>query len=550
MLCGVACLEMICEYYNKKYSASYLSTICRPTTEGVSMLSIRNTAYVLGFDCECGKINLDGIKNISAPCILHWNQNHFVVLYKVKKGTTFYIADPAKGLVKYNLEEFKKHWISMQLDGEEKGIAMFLEPTPAFYEKQINEQPTEERSFKFLFGYIKKYRKYFGQIALGLLVGSLLQLILPFLTQSIVDVGIKNQNIDFIWLILLGQLMLTISRTAIDFIRRWLLLHISLRINISLVSDFFIKLLKLPMSFFDTKLMGDLMQRMSDHSRVNTFLTQQTLSIVFSLFTFVVFSIVLLSYNWLVFTIFMLGSLLYGGWLALFLRHRKVLDYELFEQQAINNNKTYEFITSIQEIKLQDCEERRRWEWEDTQVDLFGVQMKSLKLQQTQEAGSIFINELKNIVITVVAATAVIHGQLTLGMMLAVQYIIGQLNSPVEQLMSFFYSVQDVKISLERINEIHRMDDENGKQGLETAAKEESKGIELENVNFKYDPHALKTIIDDVSLTIPKGKVTAIVGASGSGKTTLIKLMLGYYPVLGGQINIGGTDVNTLNKKW
>ena len=292
------------------------------------------------------------------------------------------------------------------------------------------------------------------------------------------------------------------------------------------------------------------MQRMGDHNRVNSFLTQQTLSIVFSLFTFVVFSIVLLSYNWLVFAIFMLGSLLYGGWLALFLRRRKVLDYELFEQQAINNNKTYEFITSMQEIKLQDCEQRRRWEWEDVQADLFNVQMKSLKLQQTQEAGSIFINELKNIVITVVAATAVIHGQLTLGMMLAVQYIIGQLNSPVEQLMSFFYSVQDVKISLERINEIHRMDDENGKQGLETAVTDETKGIDMENINFKYDPHALKTIIDDVSLTIPKGKVTAIVGASGSGKTTLIKLMLGYYPVLGGQITISGTDVNTLNKKW
>ena len=362
-------------------------------------------------------------------------------------------------------------------------------------------------------------------------MGSLLQLILPFLTQSIVDVGIKNQNIGFIWLILLGQLMLTVSRTAIDFIRRWLLLHISLRINISLVSDFFIKLLKLPMSFFDTKLIGDLMQRMGDHSRVNTFLTQQTLSIVFSLFTFVVFSIVLLSYNWLVFAIFMLGSLLYSGWLALFLRRRKVLDYELFEQQAINNNKTYEFITSMQEIKLQDCEQRRRWEWEDVQADLFGVQMKSLKLQQTQEAGSIFINELKNIVITVVAATAVIHGQLTLGMMLAVQYIIGQLNSPVEQLMSFFYSVQDVKISLERINEIHCMDDENGKQGLETSVKEEDKGIDLENVNFKYDLHALKTIIDDVSLTIPKGKETAIVVASGSATHTLNKLMKGYNPI-------------------
>ena len=551
MECGISCLQCICAFWGKEVSVNQLSKKCVMTTEGVSFLSIVETSKSIGLKTHSTRLNADDLtSSMRSPCILHWNQNHFVVLYKVKNGKTFYIADPGKGLIKYNLEEFKKHWISTQSDGEEKGIAMFLEPTPAFYEKQTDEQPTEERSFKFLFGYIKQYRKYFGQIVLGLLVGSLLQLILPFLTQSIVDVGIKNQNIGFIWLILLGQLMLTVSRTAIDFIRRWLLLHISLRINISLVSDFFIKLLKLPMSFFDTKLMGDLMQRMGDHSRVNTFLTQQTLSIVFSLFTFVVFSIVLLSYNWLIFTIFMLGSLLYGGWLALFLRRRKVLDYELFEQQAINNNKTYEFITSMQEIKLQDCEQRRRWEWEDVQADLFGVQMKSLKLQQTQEAGSIFINELKNIVITVVAATAVIHGQLTLGMMLAVQYIIGQLNSPVEQLMSFFYSVQDVKISLERINEIHRMDDENGKQGLETAVKEENEGIDLENVNFKYDPHALKTIIDDVSLTIPKGKVTAIVGASGSGKTTLIKLMLGYYPVLGGQINIGGTDVNTLNKKW
>ena len=549
MQCGIACMAMVCKYYGRKCSFETLSNTCTITNEGVSMQALKQLAEALGFDVLCGKASLYQIKDINYPCLLHWNQNHFVVLYKVKKNG-FYIADPAKGHVKYDLEVFKKHWVSTQSDGEEKGIVMFLEPTPAFYEKQMEEQPTEERSFRFLFGYIKQYRKYFGQIVLGLLVGSLLQLILPFLTQSIVDVGIKNQNIGFIWLILLGQLMLTVSRTAIDFIRRWLLLHISLRINISLVSDFFIKLLKLPMSFFDTKLMGDLMQRMGDHSRVNTFLTQQTLSIVFSLFTFVVFSIVLLSYNWLIFTIFMLGSLLYGGWLALFLRRRKVLDYELFEQQAINNNKTYEFITSMQEIKLQDCEQRRRWEWEDVQANLFGVQMKSLKLQQTQEAGSIFINELKNIVITVVAATAVIHGQLTLGMMLAVQYIIGQLNSPVEQLMSFFYSVQDVKISLERINEIHRMDDENGKQGLETAVKEENEGIDLENVNFKYDPHTLKTIIDDVSLTIPKGKVTAIVGASGSGKTTLIKLMLGYYPVLGGQITIGGTGVNTLNKKW
>ena len=420
MQCGISCLQMICKYFDKTYSAVFLSSLCREGKEGISLATISQSATKIGLRNECGLAEIEELTDKHLPCILHWNQNHFVVLHKVKKGKTFYIADPGKGLVKYSLEEFKKHWISTQSDGEEKGIAMFLEPTPAFYKKKMDEEPKEERSFKFLFGYIKQYRKYFGQIVLGLLVGSLLQLILPFLTQSIVDVGIKNQNIGFIWLILLGQLMLTVSRTAIDFIRRWLLLHISLRINISLISDFFIKLLKLPMSFFDTKLMGDLMQRMGDHSRVNTFLTQQTLSIVFSLFTFVVFSIVLLSYNWLVFAIFMLGSLLYGGWLALFLRRRKVLDYELFEQQAINSNKTYEFITSMQEIKLQDCEQRRRWEWEDVQADLFGVQMKSLKLQQTQEAGSIFINELKNIVITVVAATAVIHGQLTLGMMLAV----------------------------------------------------------------------------------------------------------------------------------
>ena len=552
MMCGITCLQMVCKHFGREVSLRTLSKLCVATSEGVSMLGVNEAANKLGLRTMCARTDFDTLSKATLPCVLHWNQNHFVVLYKVRKGRIFYVADPGKGLVKYNLEEFGKHWVSTASQGEEKGIAMFLEPTLEFYSHKVDneEEDGSPRSFQFLFGYLKQYRKYFGQIVLGLLVGSLLQLILPFLTQSIVDVGIKNQNIGFIWLILLGQLMLTISRTAIDFIRRWLLLHISLRINISLVSDFFIKLLKLPMSFFDTKLMGDLMQRMGDHSRVNTFLTQQTLSIVFSLFTFVVFSIVLLSYNWLIFAIFMLGSLLYGGWLALFLRRRKVLDYELFEQQAINNNKTYEFITSMQEIKLQDCEQRRRWEWEDVQADLFNVQMKSLKLQQTQEAGSIFINELKNIVITVVAATAVIHGQLTLGMMLAVQYIIGQLNSPVEQLMSFFYSVQDVKISLERINEIHRMDDENGKQGLETSVTDETKGIDMENINFKYDPHALKTIIDNVSLTIPKGKVTAIVGASGSGKTTLIKLMLGYYPVLGGQINIGGTDVNTLNKKW
>ena len=552
MQCGIACLQMVCKYFGREYSLDSLSKLCFATTEGVSMLGINEAANTLGLHTISARVTTTMLGKAPLPSILHWDQNHFVVLYKVKKGKKFYVADPGKGLVTYGLDEFKQHWISTKSNGEDKGIAMFLETTPAFftYKMEDEEHIKEKRSFRFLFGYVKKYRKYFGQIILGLIVGSLLQLVLPFLTQSIVDVGIKNQDIGFVWLILLGQLMLTVSRTAIDFIRRWLLLHISLRINISLVSDFFIKLLKLPMSFFDTKLMGDLMQRMNDHSRVNNFLTQQTLNITFAMLTFVVFSVVLFFYNKLVFVIFLLGSILYGAWMTLFLKRRKVLDYELFEQQAINNNKTYEFITSMQEIKLQDCEQRRRWEWEDTQADLFGVQMKSLKLQQTQEAGSIFINEVKNIIITVVAATAVIHGQMTLGMMLAVQYIIGQLNSPVEQLMNFFYSLQDVKISLERINEIHQMDDENGKVGLQTSIEDKSEGIDIKDIMFKYDPHALRKTIDDVNIHIPQGKVTAIVGASGSGKTTLIRLMLGYYPVLEGQINIGNTNINKLNKKW
>ena len=551
MQCGIACLQMVCRYFGRVYSLSSLSKLCFATAEGISMLGISEAAGTLGLHSVCGRVDITSLSEAQLPCILHWNQYHFVVLYKVKKGQKFYVADPSKGLVTYSLNEFKSHWISTSSKGKDKGIAMFLETTPYFFRHDTNRKDDKERqSFGFLFGYAKKYDRYFGQIVLGLVVGSLLQIVLPYLTQSIVDVGINSQDISFIWLILLGQLMLTVSRTAIDFIRRWLLLHISMRVNISLVSDFFIKLLKLPMSFFDTKLMGDLMQRMNDHTRVNNFLTQQLLSIMFSMLTFIVFSVVLLFYNKLVFLIFITGSIAYGSWMTLFLKRRKLLDYELFEQQANNNNKTYEFITSMQEIKLQDCEQRRRWEWEDVQTDLFGVQMKSLKLKQTQEAGSIFINEIKNIVITVVAATAVINGQMTLGMMLAVQYIIGQLNSPVEELMNFFYSLQDVKISLERINEIHTEDDENKNDRLITNFKDRKAGIKINKIMFKYDPHALRKTLDNVDINIAKGKITAIVGSSGSGKTTLIKLMLGYYPVLEGQIKVGGIDINSLDKKW
>jgi len=549
MQCGITCLQMICKYNGKEYSLESLSRYCFATTEGVSMLGISEAANKLGLHTICGRITMEQLPQAPLPCILHWSQNHFVILYKIKNKKKFYIADPGKGLLTYAEKEFKDHWISTQSKGEEKGIAMFIQPTPAFYELS-GETTNRKRSFKFLFGYIKQYRRYFGQIILGALVGCVLQLIFPFLTQAIVDTGITHQNLGIIYLILLGQLILTISRTSVDFIRRWILLHISMRINISLVSDFFIKLLKLPMSFFDTKLMGDLMQRMSDHNRVEKFLTTQMLNVTFSLLSFIVFGCVLLGYNTFIFLIFLIGSILYGIWIAIFLKRRKLLDYELFEKQAMNNNKTYQFITSMQEIKLQNCEQRRRWEWEDVQADLFQVNMKSLKLQQTQEAGSIFINEVKNIIITVLAATAVIHGQMTLGMMLAVQYIIGQLNAPVEQLMNFLYSLQDVKISLEHINEIHEMENEENNKDALSAFHDRDKSLSFKNADFKYDPHNPNKTLDGISITIPEGKVTAIVGTSGSGKTTMIKLLLGYYPLLAGEITIGSTDLQKYNLKW
>lgn len=547
MQCGAASLCMICTHLGFRFSLDKIEQVCYKTNEGVSLKSIYDGATAIGLKATALTLNCYGLTELKKPCILHWNQNHFVVLYKVdRNGNRFWIADPAKGKYKLNLDEFKRHWISTVTNGQERGIAMYFESTDKVY---MNDFQEKKQSGKFILKYIFQYKRYFSQIILGLALGCVLQLIMPFLTQVIVDLGIKHKDIGFIWLILLGELMIVIGRTATDFIRRWLLLHISMRINISLVSDFLIKLLKLPMSFFDTKLLGDLLQRIGDHTRVQNFLTGQVLNIIFTFLSFIIFGIVLFIYNPLIFGVFAIGSVCYGLWITSFLKRRKVLDYELFEQQAKNQNKTYQLITSMQEIKLQDCEQRRRWEWEDTQADLFSVQMKTLKLQQTQEAGSIFINEVKNIIITVLAATAVINGQMSLGAMLAVQYIIGQLNSPVEQIMSFIYSLQDVKISLERINEIHEgKNEETNENNVYEFNTERS--IVLTNADFKYDPHALKKTLTDVSFDIPEGKVTAIVGASGSGKTTLIKLILGYYPVISGSILIAGRDINEYNLKW
>ena len=494
---------------------------------------------------------------IPLPCIVHWNQNHFVVVYKIKKHNkekyTVYVADPGKGHVTYTKEEFCEHWISTKNNGEEKGIALLLEPTEQFYAQNDTKAVPTQRRVKFLWNYLKKYKRFFTQLILGLLLGSLLQLIFPFLTQAIVDTGIGGKDIGFVWLVLLAEMMLLFSRTAIEFIRSKILLHISTRINISLISDFFIKLMKLPMKFFDTKLMGDLLQRIEDHRRVEQFLTSSSLSLLFSFFTFLVFGVVLAVYNLGIFFVFLMGTSLYAGWIILFLKKRRQLDYKYFEQAGRNRNVTYQLLGGMQEIKLQGCEQRKRWEWEDVQADLFKVNLQSLNLQQVQQAGSITINEVKNILITVLAATAVIHGNMTLGMMLAVQYIIGQLNSPVEQLIQFIYSWQDVSISLDRMNEIHTETNEENVERTRTAYTDkttEGHSLTIKDLSFKYDIYSLKDILSDINLSIPNGKVTAIVGASGSGKTTLVKLLLGFYEPLNGSIQIGSANLSEYNLGW
>ena len=553
MDCGPACICMIAEHYGKKYTLDSLRQSSFIGKDGVSLLGISRAAEKIGFRTVGGRITFEKLtEKALLPCIVHWNQEHFVVVYDIKKIRNDYkisVADPGKGLLTYNKEDFCNCWVSTRTNGEEKGVALLLEPTQLFYEQESDAVPTGNR-LKFLGKYMLKYKRFFGQLILGLLVGSLLQLIFPFLTQAIVDTGINGKDIGFIWLILIAQLMLIFSRTAIDFIRRKILLHISTRINISLISDFFIKLMKLPMKFFDTKLLGDLLQRIEDHRRVEQFLTAQTLNLLFSVFSFVIFGIVLLIYNLQIFIVFLIGSVLYGVWIQVFLKKRRILDYKYFEQQGINRNVVYQLINGMQEIKLQGCEQRKRWEWEDVQADLFDVNMQSLNLQQNQEAGSLFINELKNVLITVLAATSVIHGDLTLGMMMAVQYIIGQLNSPVEQIMGFIYHWQDVSISLDRMNEIHQQKNEENEQRTVTLMNEEDKNIKINNLCFKYDGARSVYVLNHVNLLIPRGKVTAIVGASGSGKTTLIKLLLGYYAPDEGEINIGNDNLEIFNLTW
>ncbi len=553
MDCGPTCLRMVAAFYGKRYSLSTLRDRSYITREGVSLLGISQAAESIGFRTLGVKLTFDQLAGEARlPAIIHWNQDHFVVLHKItgKKGREIlHVADPAGGLVRFNREEFMRCWASTKEKGEEKGVVLLLEPTPDFHAAEDDRK--NKASFSFLFSYLTPYRKLVIQLFLGLLLASLLQLIFPFLTQSIVDYGIGNQNISFIYLVLIAQLVLTLSRASVDFIRNWILLHIGVRVNISLISDFLIKLMRLPMRFFDTKLTGDLMQRIGDHRRIETFLTGTTLRILFSLVNIVVFGLVLLYYNRLIFAIFFAGSILYAAWVWIFLKKRAELDYKRFAQQSAHQSNLIQLIQGMQEIKLQGCEQQKRWEWEQIRARLFRIGVKGLALRQYQQSGALVLNEMKNIVITVIAATAVVEGTMTLGMMLAVQYIIGQLNSPIEQIITFFNTTQDAKISLERLGEIHNRPDEEDSGEAKAHEIPAKTSLEGESVSFQYEGPESEMVLKNISFGLEGGKKTAIVGTSGSGKTTLIRLLLGFYPPAKGEIRLGSSRLDVYSvRMW
>ena len=547
MDCGPSCVRMIAKFYGKTYSLQTLREKSYLSRDGVSMMGISEAAESIGFRTMGVSLTPEKLFSTAPlPLVVHWKQNHFVIVYKVTKDTV-YVADPAFGLVKYTRAEFLKNWISVQQDGEKKGLALLLETSPDFYAEE--GEVVDKSSFRFLLSYLKPHRKYIVQLILGMLLGSILQLLFPFLTQSIVDVGINNNDINFIYLILIAQLVLFISRMSVDFIRGWILLHLSTRMNISLISDFLIKLMKLPLGFFDIKLIGDILQRIGDHRRIEHFLTTSSLNIIFSLFNLVIFGIVLAIYSWKILLLFIFGSFLYFLWLSIFMRKRRELDFKRFSKLADNQSKLIQLIYGVQDIKLFHAERQKRWEWENIQGSLFKVNIKSLALTQYQEAGGVFINETKNILITFLAATSVIHGDMTLGMMLAVSYILGQLNSPIEQMINFMHVTQDAKISMERLGEIHKEENEEKEDLGDMIIMPESKTLEIRNLSFQYEgPHSRK-VLDGVNLEIPADSVTAIVGVSGSGKTTLVKLLLAFYPPVEGEIRVGDTTLQSLSQQ-
>jgi ATP-binding cassette, subfamily B, bacterial len=549
MDCGPTCLRMVVKFYGRSISLPKLRAISETTREGSSLQNLADAAEYIGFRSLGVKISFNDLRDDAPlPCIVFWQQRHFVVVYKVKKDKVF-VADPAFGLVTYTKEDFIKNWIGDKVgDDTEEGIALLLEPTPKLSAVEEDDNSGKKAGFGFLFQYVFRYKKFITQLIIGLLAGSVLQLIFPFLTQSVVDIGIQNQDIHFVYLILMAQLFLFIGSTSIELIRGWILLHLSSRINISLISDFFIKLMSLPIAFFDVKMTGDIIQRIRDHQRIEELLTSTSLNTLFSLVNLVVFGAVLAWYDWWIFALFFIGSLLYFLWIILFLKKRRELDFKQFSQVVDEQNKMIELIQGMQEIKLHNAEKQKRWGWEFLQAKLLKISIKRLSHQQTQTTGARFINEAKNILITAFAAKLVIDGNITLGMMLAISYIIGQLNGPINQLITFIYTVQDAKIALERLGEIHNKEDEEENPEGKIHELPENRTIEINNLHFRYTGSD-EEVLKGISMSIPVNKMTAIVGSSGSGKTTLMKMLLKFYEPTSGEIRIGGNQLIAISHK-
>ncbi|WP_343610344.1 peptidase domain-containing ABC transporter [Chryseobacterium oranimense] len=549
--CGPTCLRIVIKHYGKTIPLQQIRNLTETTREGSSMLGLSNAAENMGLKSLGVRINYKTLQeDVPLPCIVHWNKSHFVVVYKIDKNNIVYISDPSYGLITYNKEDFIKNWIGANAnETTEEGIALLLETTPQFYKSDWDETKDKKSPLQFGLQYFAKYKSLIVQLSVGLLAGSIISLITPFLTQSIVDVGIQNQDLNFIYLVLIAQIMLFIGRIGIEVIRSWILLHLSTRINISIISDFFIKLMKLPISFFDTRMTGDIMQRINDHTRIEQLLTSSSLNTLFSLVNLIIFSIVLLFYDYRLFLVYLVGAILYIGWISFFLKKRKELDYKRFSQISQEQSKVIELVNGMQEIKMHNAEKQKRWGWEFLQVKLFKLRIKSLSLEQWQSVGGNFINQMKDILVSFLSAKLVLSGNLTLGMMLSVQYIIGQLNSPLLQLVEFIRQTQDAKISLERLGEIHdKEDEENADEQYVSEIPQND--IEVHNMSFRYIG-SNQFVFENLNLSIPYQKTTAIVGASGSGKTTLLKLLMKFYEPNNGEIKIANTNLKNISpKKW
>jgi ATP-binding cassette subfamily B protein len=550
MDCGPTCLRIIAKYYGRSLSIQYLREKSFITREGVSMLGISDAAESIGFRTNGVKITFAQlVEEKPFPCILHWNQNHFVVCYDIKKKRNgdykIKISDPAGEKYVMDKSEFLKCWISSRSGGEDMGTALLLDPTPDFYTQDDGLESS--KNISYFFRYLRPYRSQIIQLIIGLLVGSVLSLILPFLTQAVVDQGIGNQNLSFITLILVAQLVLFVTQLAVEFIRNWITLHVNSRISISLISDFLSKLMKLPLRFFDTKNVGDIMQRIGDNDRIKSFLTGSTLTTLFSFVNFIIFAFILAYYNLAILGVFILGNTVYITWILLFLSYRRKLDMARFSQASAEQSNLVQIITGMQEIKLNNCEKQQRWKWERIQVKLFKISIKGLALGQYQQMGSAFFSQTTSLFISFLAARSVIEGNMTLGMMMSVSYIIGQLSGPIGQVIGFIQAAQDAKISLERLNEIHNKEDE--EQTIESKINElpTEKSLHVENLYFSYDGADRDYVLNGISLTIPENKITAVVGASGSGKTTLIKLLLTFYQPNKGKIKVKDIPIEEIN---